>query len=68
MGAGLRRFQDEHGLGQVELGGDGLHLFAVQRLRIEHDGERIAAEGGVGENVEGVKAVAGHEKVLSAEC
>ena len=38
------RFQDEHRLRQIELAGDHLHARAVQRVGIQHHGQRIAAE------------------------
>jgi len=44
----LRR-QHERGLGQIEFGGDGLHLRAGQRPAIRDDRQRIAAEFAVGE-------------------
>ena len=48
----LRR-QDEGGFGEIELGGDRLHLARRQSGRIEHHGKRIAAERPVGEHVDG---------------
>ena len=48
----LRR-QHKGGLGIIELGGDGLHLRGRQPSGIQHDGQRIAAEGAVGKNVDG---------------
>ena len=49
----IGRRQHEGRLGIVELGGDRLHLRRRQPAGIEHDGERIAAEGAVGEDVDG---------------
>src|ERR1700755_3359752 len=46
----LRR-QDKSRFGIVELRCDRLHLRGRQPTGIEHHGERIAAEGAVGENV-----------------
>ena len=50
----LRR-QHEGRLGEVELGGDGLHLLGRQALGVRHDGQGIAAELPVGENVDGLE-------------
>ena len=50
----LRR-QHEGRLGEVELGGDGLHLLRRQALGVGHDGQGIAAEFPVGENVDGLE-------------
>ena len=51
--AGIFRRQHEGRLGIVEFGRDGLHAFAREPLGVEHDGERVAAEGAVGEDVDG---------------
>ena len=45
--------QDEGLLGVVELARDRLHLLVRQAARVEDDGERVAAEGPVGEDVDG---------------
>ena len=47
----VSRRQHKSRLRIIELGGDRLHLFGRQPAGIEHDGERVAAEGAVGENV-----------------
>jgi hypothetical protein len=49
---GLARRQHEGGLGIIELGGNRLHLRGRKPAGVEHHGERIAAEGAVGENVD----------------
>jgi hypothetical protein len=49
----LLRRQHEGGLGDVELGGDRLHVRAGQRPAIRYDRELIAAEFAVGEDVDG---------------
>ncbi len=49
---GILRLQDEGGLRQVELARDRLHAAGIQAVRVEHDGERIAAEALAGEHVE----------------
>ena len=54
VGRVLRR-QHEGRLGEVELGGDRLHLLGGQALGIGHDGQRIAAESAVGEDVDGLE-------------
>lgn len=46
----LRR-QHEHRLRQVELVGNRLHRLGIEAVRLEHDGERIAGEAAVGEDV-----------------
>ena len=45
--------QDEGRLGQVEFGGDGLHLAGAKAHGVQNDGQRIAAELPVGEDVDG---------------
>ena len=50
----LRR-QHEGRLGEVELGGDRLHLLGREAFGVENDGQRIAAELPVGENVDGLE-------------
>ena len=47
----VSRRQHKSRLRIIELGGDRLHLFGRQSAGIEHDGQRITAEGAVGENV-----------------
>ena len=49
------RLEDEHGLGQVELGGDRLHAGVVESIGVEHDGEGIASERRLGEHIERLK-------------
>jgi hypothetical protein len=48
----IPRRQDECRLGQIEFGGDRLHLRRCQSLRIGDDGQRIAPEPPVGEDVD----------------
>ena len=50
---GIARRQHEGRLGIVELGRDRLHLRGREPAGIQHHGERIAAEGAVGEDVHG---------------
>ncbi len=50
---GVLRRQHESGFGEVELGGDRLHLPRRQAQGIDDHGERIAAELPVGEHVDG---------------
>src|SRR5205814_1586796 len=53
---GVRRIfrgQHEGGFRKVELRGDGLHLLCRKPFRVQHNGERIAAELTVGEDVDG---------------
>ena len=45
--------QHEGRLGEVELGGDGLHLPGREAACVGDDGQRIAAELAVGEDVDG---------------
>ena len=52
----ILRLQHEHRLRQVQLARDRLHLLGVERIGIADDGERIAAEAAVGEDVERVEA------------
>jgi hypothetical protein len=49
---GSPRIEDEYGFGQVELGRDRLHGGIVEAFGVEHDGERIAGERRLGEDVE----------------
>src|SRR5262245_1496016 len=51
--AGRRRRIDEDRLGQVELAGDGLEEVDGKAPRIGEDGEGVAAEGTIGEDVTG---------------
>jgi len=50
---GIARRQHEGRLRIVELGGNRLHLRGRQPAGIEHHGERIAAEGAIGEDIDG---------------
>ena len=50
---GILRRQHEGGLGEVELGGDRLHLPGRQPIGVDDHGERIATELPVGEYVDG---------------
>ena len=50
---GILGRQHEGRLGEVELGGDRLHLRGLEALRIGDDGQRVAAESAVGEDVDG---------------
>ena len=50
---GLLGRQHEGRLGEVELGRDRLHLRGLEALRIGDDGQRVAAESAVGEDVDG---------------
>src|ERR1700692_389022 len=50
---GIARRQHEGGLGIIELAGDGLHLRGRKRACVQHHGQRIAAEGAVGEYIHG---------------
>ena len=43
--------KDERGLGEVELSGDGLHQRRTRSFGVEEDGERVATERAVGEDV-----------------
>ena len=49
------RLEDEYGLRQVELAGDGLHAVRAEAIGFQHDGQRIAAEPHGREDVEGVE-------------
>ncbi len=49
------RLQHEDRLGQVQLARDRLHLLGVERIGIADDGQRIAAEAAIGEDVERVQ-------------
>jgi hypothetical protein len=55
---GVRRIggrQHEGRLGEIELGGDGLHLLGSRGLGHRDDGQRIAAELAVGEDIDGLE-------------
>jgi hypothetical protein len=60
----VARALDEDRLGQVELAREDLHLAGRQVIRAEHDGQRIAREGPVGEDVAGVEGQ--HRKPLKS--
>ena len=51
----ISRLEDEHGLGQVELGGDRLHARVVEPFGVENHGERIASQRRLGEHIERLK-------------
>jgi hypothetical protein len=59
VGRVLRR-QDKGGLRVVELGGQRLHVGVRDPPRVGHDGERIAAEAAVGEDVQGLEGEGRH--------
>mgnify|MGYP000644419163 CR=1 FL=1 len=59
VGTGFRR-QEEHRLGQVQPGGDGLHGGIVQAIGVEHHGQRVAGTGARGEDVQLQEAAGGH--------
>ena len=46
--------KDGRGLGEVELSGDGLHQLRTRSFGVEKDGERVADERAVGEDVDEV--------------
>jgi hypothetical protein len=50
--AGLRRRLHENGLGEVELAGDGEHARVAQSVAVEDDGELVAGERLLREDVE----------------
>ena len=52
---GVPRLEDEHGLGQVKLGGDRLHACVVEPFGVENHGERIASQRRLGEHIERLK-------------
>ena len=54
MGGPLGRLHED-GFRQVELARDGLHLGVGEAIGIQHDGQRIAGETAIGENVERVE-------------
>ena len=58
---GVPRLEDEHGLGQVKLGGDRLHARVVEPFGVENHGERIASQRRLGEHIERLKP-ARHQK------
>ncbi len=49
------RLQHEHGLGEIELAGDGQHLLIAQPIGLADDSQGIAAKGAIGEYVERVQ-------------
>jgi hypothetical protein len=49
----IARRQHESRLREIELGGDGLHLRGRHAAGVEDDGQRIATEGSLGENIDG---------------
>jgi len=49
----IARRQHKRRLRIVELGGDCLHLRGRKAAGVEHHGERIAAEGPIGEYIDG---------------
>jgi hypothetical protein len=50
------RLEDEHGLGQIKLGGDRLHASVVKPFGVENHGKRIASLRRLGEHIERLKA------------
>jgi len=54
------RWQQKDRLGEVHLAGDGLHLPARQLAGVEEDGQRVAAEDVIGEDVDLHEAVVGY--------
>jgi hypothetical protein len=52
---GIVRLQHENRLGQVEFARDRLHASAIEPVAIEHDGQRIAGERVLGEDIERMK-------------
>jgi len=66
MGWILRR-QHERRFRIMELGCDRLHLFCRKADRIEHHGERIATECGVGEHIGGDITSAHRDAPLGGE-
>ena len=61
---GVLRGQDEHRLREVELARDLLHRGRVEAVCVQHHGERIAGEAGVGEDVERMIATR-HDQTFS---
>ncbi|QGZ95794.1 hypothetical protein DSM104635_02645 [Terricaulis silvestris] len=53
----VRRRQDERCLAQVELEGERLHLRLGKAAAVGEDGQRIAAEALLGEDVDGFERV-----------
>ena len=49
---GIARGQNEHRFGEVEFARDRLHALVVEPFALKDDGERIAGESGLGEDVE----------------
>ena len=56
--AGIVRRQDEHGLREAQLAGDPLHGVVGEPPAVWEDGQGIASEGAVGEDVGGQEAAA----------
>src|SRR5215831_19457245 len=54
----------EHGLGEIELTRDALHVRGLEALSVEDNSERIAGKASGSEDVEG-RVVAAHETILS---
>jgi hypothetical protein len=52
---GVPWVQDEHGLGQIKLGGDRLHLRVVEPIGVENDRKRIPSQRRLGEHIERLK-------------
>ena len=60
--------QEEGRLREVHLARDRLHLGVAEPVRVEDDGQRIAAEDAVGEDVDlGEAVLARHPDTLAAE-
>ena len=59
----LDRRQHEHRLGQIELARDRLHALVAQPFGIQDDGELVAGERLLGEDVE--KSIAAHRGCLA---
>ena len=51
----VSRLENEHGLGQVELGGDRLHARVVEAFGVKDHGKRIAGERRLGEHIQRLK-------------
>ena len=64
---GVRRIgrrQHEGRLAEIELGGERLHVGVAHAARVGKDGERIAAEAAVGEDVDGDEGEGRHPRLL----
>src|SRR3546814_5782680 len=66
VGGGRGGGEDEGGFGQARPARDGLHRVVVEALRVEHDRERVAGAGAVGEDVE-LGGGAGHGETWGEE-